>query len=63
MLSTTEIQLPTPNQIKTLTLTDLVIMNNLSVSLREQIKNILILIHLLLMIHLMKTMIMNTPLF
>lgn len=38
MLSTTEIQLPTPNQIKTLTLTDLVIMNNLSVSLREQIK-------------------------
>jgi hypothetical protein len=38
MLSTTEKQLPTPNQIKTLTLTDLVIMNNLSVSLREQIK-------------------------
>jgi hypothetical protein len=38
MLSTTEIQLPTPNEIKTLTLTDLVIMNNLSVSLREQIK-------------------------
>lgn len=38
MLSTTEIQLPTPNQIKTLTLTDLVIMNKLSVSLREQIK-------------------------
>jgi hypothetical protein len=37
MLSTTEI-LPTPNEIKTLTLTDLVIMNNLSVSLREQIK-------------------------
>ena len=38
MLSTTEIQSPTPNEIKTLTLTDLVIMNNLSVSLREQIK-------------------------
>lgn len=38
MLSTTEIQSPTPNQIKTLTLTDLVIMNKLSVSLREQIK-------------------------
>jgi hypothetical protein len=38
MLSKTEIQSPTPNQIKTLTLTDLVIMNNLSVSLREQIK-------------------------
>lgn len=38
MLSTTEIQSPTPNQIKTLTLTDLVIMNELSVSLREQIK-------------------------
>ena len=38
MLSTTEIQLPTPHQIKTLTLTDLVIMNKLSVSLREQIK-------------------------
>lgn len=38
MLSTTEIQSPTPNQIKTLTLTDLVIMNKLSVSLKEQIK-------------------------
>jgi hypothetical protein len=38
MLSTTEIQSPAPNQIKTLTLTDLVIMNKLSVSLREQIK-------------------------
>jgi hypothetical protein len=38
MLSTTEIQSPTLNEIKTLTLTDLVIMNNLSVSLREQIK-------------------------
>ena len=38
MLSTTEIQLPDPNQLKTLTLTDLVIMNKLSVSLREQIK-------------------------
>jgi hypothetical protein len=38
MLSTTEIKSPSPNQIKTLTLTDLVIMNNLSVSLREQIK-------------------------
>ena len=38
MLSTTEIRLPTPDQIKTLTLTDLVIMNKLSVSLREQIK-------------------------
>ena len=38
MLSTTEIQSPTPNEIKTLTLTDLVLMNNLSVSLREQIK-------------------------
>lgn len=38
MLSTTEIQSPTPNQIKTLTLTDLVIMNKFSVSLREQIK-------------------------
>jgi hypothetical protein len=38
MLSTTEIQSPTPNQIKTLTLTDLVIMNKLSVSLRVQIK-------------------------
>ena len=37
-LSTTEIQSPTPNEIKTLTLTDLVLMNNLSVSLREQIK-------------------------
>jgi hypothetical protein len=38
MLSTTEIQSPTSNQIKTLTLTDLAIMNELSVSLREQIK-------------------------
>ena len=38
MLSTTEIQSPTPNQLKTLTLTDLAIMNKLSVSLREQIK-------------------------
>ena len=39
MLSTTEIQSPTQNQLKTLTLTDLAIMNKLSVSLREQIKN------------------------
>ena len=38
MLSTTEIQSPTQNQLKTLTLTDLAIMNKLSVSLREQIK-------------------------
>jgi hypothetical protein len=38
MLSTTEIQSPTPNQLKTLTLTDLAIMTKLSVSLREQIK-------------------------
>jgi hypothetical protein len=38
MLSTTEVQLPDPNQLKTLTLTDLARMNNLSVSLREQIK-------------------------
>jgi hypothetical protein len=38
MLSTTEVQLPNPTQLKTLTLTDLVIMNKLSVSLREQIK-------------------------
>ncbi|HJU79302.1 MAG TPA: hypothetical protein VJ599_07065 [Nitrososphaeraceae archaeon] len=38
MLSTTEVQLPSPNQLKTLTLTDLAIMNKLSVSLREQIK-------------------------
>jgi hypothetical protein len=38
MLSTTEVQLPDPNQLKTLTLTDLIIMNKLSVSLREQIK-------------------------
>ena len=38
MLSTTEIQSPTPNELKTLTLTDLAIMNKLSVSLREQIK-------------------------
>jgi hypothetical protein len=38
MLSTIEIQLPTPDQLKTLTLTDLAIMNKLSVSLREQIK-------------------------
>lgn len=38
MLSTTEVQLPDPTQLKTLTLTDLVIMNKLSVSLREQIK-------------------------
>src|ERR687897_1891960 len=38
MLSTTEVQLPDPNQLKTLTLKDLVIMNKLSVSLREQIK-------------------------
>ena len=38
MLSTTEIKAPSPNQIKTLTLTDLVIMNKLSVSFREQIK-------------------------
>ena len=38
MLSTTEVQLSDPNQLKTLTLTDLARMNNLSVSLREQIK-------------------------
>lgn len=38
MLSTTEAQSPSPNQLKTLTLTDLAIMNKLSVSLREQIK-------------------------
>ena len=38
MLSTTEIKAPSPNQIKALTLTDLVIMNKLSVSFREQIK-------------------------
>ena len=38
MLSTTEIESPSPNQMKTLTLTDLVIMNKLSVSFREQIK-------------------------
>jgi hypothetical protein len=38
MLSTTEVQLPDPNELKALTLTDLVIMNKLSVSLREQIK-------------------------
>lgn len=38
MLSTTEIKPPSPNQIKALTLTDLVIMNKLSVSFREQIK-------------------------
>jgi hypothetical protein len=38
MLSTTEIKPPSPNQMKALTLTDLVIMNKLSVSLREQIK-------------------------
>ncbi|HJR84238.1 MAG TPA: hypothetical protein VJ772_02605 [Nitrososphaeraceae archaeon] len=38
MLSTTDAQSPSPNQLKTLTLTDLAIMNKLSVSLREQIK-------------------------
>jgi hypothetical protein len=38
MLSTTEAKSPDPNQLKTLTLTDLVIMNKLSVSFREQIK-------------------------
>ena len=38
MLSTTEIKCPSANQMKTLTLTDLVIMNELSVSFREQIK-------------------------
>ena len=38
MLTTTEIKAPSPNQIKALTLTDLVIMNKLSVSFREQIK-------------------------
>lgn len=38
MLSTTEIQLPSADQLKTLTLTDLAIMNKLSVSLREQMK-------------------------
>lgn len=38
MLSISEIKSPSPNQMKTLTLTDLVIMNKLSVSFREQIK-------------------------
>lgn len=38
MLLTTEIKSPSPDQVKALTLTDLVIMNKLSVSLREQIK-------------------------
>lgn len=38
MLSTSEIMPPSPNQIKALTLTDLVIMNKLSVCFREQIK-------------------------
>jgi len=38
MLSTTEIKSPSPNQMKALTLTDLIIMNKLSVSLREQLK-------------------------
>jgi hypothetical protein len=38
MLSTTELKPPSPNQMKALTLTDLVIMNKLSVSLREQSK-------------------------
>lgn len=38
MLSTTDIKSPSPNQMKTLTLTDLVIMNKLSVSFREQIE-------------------------
>lgn len=38
MLSISEIKPPSPNQMKTLTLTDLVIMNKLSVSFREQIK-------------------------
>lgn len=38
MLSTTEIKPPSPNQIKALTLTNLIIMNKLSVSFREQIK-------------------------
>jgi len=38
MLSTTEIKPPSANQIKALSLTDLVIMNKLSVSFREQIK-------------------------
>jgi hypothetical protein len=38
MLATTELKPPSPNQMKALTLTDLVIMNKLSVSLREQIK-------------------------
>ncbi|HVE36927.1 MAG TPA: hypothetical protein VNA18_01890 [Nitrososphaeraceae archaeon] len=37
-MSTTEVQLPDPNQLKTLTLTDLARMNKFSVSLREQIK-------------------------
>src|ERR1044071_1100868 len=38
MLSISEIKPPSPNQMKILTLTDLVIMNKLSVSFREQIK-------------------------
>ena len=38
MLASTEIKPPSPSQLKTLTLADLVIMNKLSVSMREQIK-------------------------
>ena len=38
MLASTEIKPPTPSQLKTLTLEDLVLMNKLSVSMREQIK-------------------------
>jgi len=38
MLASTEIKPPSPSQLKTLTLTELVIMNKLSVSMREQIK-------------------------
>lgn len=38
MLASTEIKPPSPSQLKTLTLADLVIMNKLSVSMKEQIK-------------------------
>ena len=38
MLASIEIKPPSPSQLKTLTLTELVIMNKLSVSMREQIK-------------------------
>ena len=38
MLASIEIKPPSPSQLKTLTLADLVIMNKLSVSMKEQIK-------------------------